>query len=321
MNPPSAIDLELLRRFLAVAHAGTVRKAALALGLSQAPLTRSIQQLEERLSSPLLERRRDGIGLTRAGQALAAQAPPLLAHAERLCRSIEGLQDVRRLNVGFSALNGRIARAIADFKARLPACEFRLRQLPTAEQHRRLADGTLDAGLVFGGHTDPVDGLQSRVLENSQVALAVPEAWPLAARPRVGLAELAGLPFIGSSRESNPFRRELLEDRCRAAGFTPDIVHECTQMSDCLRLVSIGLGVSFVTARAVGNRVSGVRCVPLDDDLSDLELRFSLIWVQHNPSASLHHFIECVERNFRKLPVDIQQGSATAHPTKGMQHG
>ena len=126
MNSPSSVDLELLRRFLAVSHFGSVRKAALALGLSQAPLTRSIHQLEERFKTPLLERRRDGISLTRAGRALAEQGPPLLAHAERMSRSILGLQDVRRLNIGFSALNGRIGRAVADFKARLPACEMHL---------------------------------------------------------------------------------------------------------------------------------------------------------------------------------------------------
>lgn len=321
MKPSSAIDLELLRRFMAVAQAGTVRKAAAVLGLSQAPLTRSIHQLEARFSTALLERRRDGIGLTRAGRALAEQAPPLLAHCERLSRSIEGLQDVRRLNVGFSALNGRIARAIAEFKARLPACDLHLRQLPTAEQHRRLADGTLDVGLVFGGHAEPVDGLQSRVLEHSAVALAVPQQWPIAARQRVSLAELSDLPFIGSSRESNPFRRELLEERCRAAGFTPNVVHECTQMSDCLRLVSIGLGVSFVTTRAVSSGAAGVRCVALDDDLTDLEVRLAMVWVQQNPSPALHHFIESVERNFGDAPAERPPGDEAPHPTKGRHHG
>jgi DNA-binding transcriptional LysR family regulator len=311
MPPEFAIDLELLRRFLAVAQAGSVRKAAGGLGLSQPPLTRSIQQLEERFGTPLLERRSDGIGLTRAGRMLAEQGPSLLAHAERLYRATKGVQAVRRLNVGFSALHGRITSAIADFRARLPACELHLHQLPTAEQHRRLSDGTLDIGLVFGGHTDPVEGFQSRVLEQSSVALAVPEQWPIASKPCVRLADLAGLPFIGSSRESNPFRREMMEERCRAAGFTPDIAHECTQMSDCLKLVSIGLGVSFVTTRAVASRIAGVRCLPLDEDLTDLEVRLTMIWLDQNPSPSRRHFLDCVDKVFF--------GGVSAPPTRGPQ--
>ena len=311
MIPAFAIDLELLRRFLAVAQARSVRKAAGTLGLSQPPLTRSIQQLEERFGTPLLERRSDGVTLTHAGRVLAEQGPALLAHAERLCRATEDVQAVRRLNVGFSALHGRIVSAIADFRTRLPACELHLRQLPTAEQHRRLADGTLDIGLVFGGNAEPVDGFQSRVLEHSSVALAVPEKWPIAAKSRVSLAELAGLPFIGSSRESNPFRRELMEERCRAAGFTPAIVHECTQMSDCLKLVSIGLGVSFVTTRSVSSRVAGVRCLPLDEDLTDLEVRLTMIWLDQNPSPSRRHFLDSVDKVFF--------GGASVPPTRGRE--
>lgn len=305
MNSESAIDLELLRRFLAVAQARSVRQAAGALGISQPPLTRSIQQLEERFGTPLLKRGSHGIALTAAGQTLADQGLSLLAHAERLCRATKGAEDVRRLNVGFSALHGRIASAIADFKARLPACELHLRQLPTAEQHRRLTDGTLDVGLVFGGHGDAADGFQSKVLESVPVVLAVPEKWPIAAKPRVSLAELAGLPFIGSARESNPFRREQMEDRCRMAGFTPDIVHECTQMSDCLRLVSIGLGVSFVTARSSASRIPGVRYLDLDEDLTDLEVRLTMIWQGQNVSPARPHFIRSVERIFAGAPAPL----------------
>jgi DNA-binding transcriptional LysR family regulator len=298
MNPQSAIDLELLRRFLAVAESRSVRKAAVTLGLSQPPLTRSIQQLEERIGAPLLERGNRGIALTVAGRALAEHGPSLLAHAERLCRATTGQQEIRRLNVGFSALHGRISRAIADFQARLPACELHLRQLPTADQHRRLAEGTLDIGLVFGGHGDPEEGFQSRVLEHIPVALAVPEKYPVAMKSRVSLAELAGLPFIGSARESNPFRRERMEDRCRAAGFTPNIVHECTQMSDSLKLVSLGLGVSFVPARSSSNRIAGVRFLALDEDLTDLEVRLIMIWVDQNLSPARRHFIDSVDRIF-----------------------
>jgi DNA-binding transcriptional LysR family regulator len=314
MKPEFAIDLELLRRFLAVAQARSLRKAAAALGLSQPPLTRSIQQLEELFGMPLLERGSQGIALTHAGRTLADSGPSLLAHAERLCRSTQGVQEVRRLNVGFSALHGRITGALADFRARLPACELHLRQLPTAEQHRRLADGTLDIGLVFGGHADPVDGFQSQVLENIPVVLAVPEKWSIAAKKRVNLSELAGLPFIGSSRESNPFRREQMEERCRAAGFTPDIVHECTQMSDCLKLVSICLGVSFVATRSPASRTAGVRYVALDEDLTELEVRLIMIWLDQNTSAARRYFLDSVDRIFSGAQTPLPQKARGLRP-------
>jgi DNA-binding transcriptional LysR family regulator len=321
MNAESAIDLELLRRFLAVAQAHSVRKAASTLGLTQPPLTRSIQQLEERLGTPLVERRNDGIGLTQAGHLLAQQGPSLLEHSERLWRATKGVNEARRLNVGFYALHGPIIRAIADFTARLPGCELHLRQLPTAEQHRRLLDGTLDVGFVFGGPTELAEGFQSRVLVHNSVTLAVPARWPIAQKPRVSLADLAGLPFIGSSREANPFRREKLEERCRAAGFTPQIAHECTQMSDCLKLVSLGLGVSLVTTRSLSGQTAGVRCVPLDEDLSDLEVQLIMIWLEQNTSPARRHFLDSVDRTVFGGTGSPSSGPPAARSNERNQHG
>ena len=63
-------DWALLRAFLEVAQAGSLSRAALALGSSQPTLSRQVAQLEAQLGHALFERTTRGVRLTEAGAAL-----------------------------------------------------------------------------------------------------------------------------------------------------------------------------------------------------------------------------------------------------------
>ena len=65
-------DWALLRAFLEVAQAGSLSRAALALGSSQPTLSRQVAQLEGQLGHALFERTTRGVRLTDAGAALRA---------------------------------------------------------------------------------------------------------------------------------------------------------------------------------------------------------------------------------------------------------
>lgn len=75
------MSLQQLQYFVAVAEEEHVTRAAERLHISQPPLSRQIQALEDELGQPLFERRGRGIALTAFGRYFAAQATALLAHA------------------------------------------------------------------------------------------------------------------------------------------------------------------------------------------------------------------------------------------------
>jgi 2,3-bisphosphoglycerate-dependent phosphoglycerate mutase len=62
------MDLLLMRSLLAVAEHGAITDAAVALGISQSALSRRIDQLEDTLGAPVLERMGRGITLTAIGR-------------------------------------------------------------------------------------------------------------------------------------------------------------------------------------------------------------------------------------------------------------
>ena len=73
------VDTRLLRYFAVVAEEGNLTRAAERLFVSQPALTKQIRQLESQMGVRLFTRSRAGMTLTAAGQALARQAPAVLA--------------------------------------------------------------------------------------------------------------------------------------------------------------------------------------------------------------------------------------------------
>ena len=68
------MDFRHIRAFIAVADASSVTKAAQRLHISQPPLTRQIQQLEQELGLTLFVRHRHGVVLTEGGRRLLEKA-------------------------------------------------------------------------------------------------------------------------------------------------------------------------------------------------------------------------------------------------------
>jgi DNA-binding transcriptional LysR family regulator len=87
---PDEPDWSLLRAFLAVAQAGSLSRAAVALGTSQPTLSRQVAALEAQLGQPVFERSSRGVRLTEAGQALRVPAEHMREQAREFARIAAG---------------------------------------------------------------------------------------------------------------------------------------------------------------------------------------------------------------------------------------
>jgi DNA-binding transcriptional LysR family regulator len=145
-----------LRVFLAVAQAGSLRRAARALGLGQPTVIRHVRQLEQSLGTRLFERTPDGHRLTKWGQHLLPMAQSMADTATAI--------DRRRMAFGDDA--GGVVRVVAGewvsrfLAPRLATAASAHRDLTVelAESHlepdldRREADLYVRHGLPARGH-------------------------------------------------------------------------------------------------------------------------------------------------------------------------
>ena len=84
------LDWDDLRYFLAVAHEGTLARAATALGINATTVGRRLTALEERVGARLLDRTPTGFVLTSAGRDLLPHAERMQAEALSLEREVLG---------------------------------------------------------------------------------------------------------------------------------------------------------------------------------------------------------------------------------------
>jgi LysR family transcriptional regulator, regulator of abg operon len=137
-----------LRDFIAIATSRSLRSAASSLGLTQPAISRSLQELEEELGVPLVERHARGVSLTLAGDKFLLRAQVAMESIRRGCDEARQFHGDSHGTVSVSltsaAVLGLLAYAYPLFRAAWPTINLRFvgGQFPLVEP--RLRSGELD---------------------------------------------------------------------------------------------------------------------------------------------------------------------------------
>jgi DNA-binding transcriptional LysR family regulator len=248
--------------------------------MSQPPLSQQVQRLERELGVQLFRRNRRRVELTAAGSALVPEARRTLAAAERAAATVRAVAAGAsgRLTLGFisSIAHGVLPRLVRELRAQAPDLEISLVEANTAQQIELLRLGQLDAGLV----RPPIlaAGVELEIVGVEPLRAVLPDDHPLADRRSIGLAELAGEPFVLFPRPIGPGLYDQIVGLCRAAGFSPEIVYESAATATMVAMVEAGVGVAVLPASHEGT--GSARFVPLDGD--GFETGIGLAWSSAN---------------------------------------
>ena len=152
------MDFRHLKYFVAVAQERSFTRAAERLYISQPPLSRQIQQLEEELGLKLLDREARPLALTEAGRFFHGRAVRMLEQLDETIAMTRRLSQVdRRLVIGFvpSTMYGALPRIARLFRARKPQVPLVLVEKTTVEQGEALKAGQIDVGFGRVRFDDP----------------------------------------------------------------------------------------------------------------------------------------------------------------------
>lgn len=241
------MELRHLRYFQAVADTLNFTRAAERLHIAQPPLSRQIQQLEEELGTPLLERGRP-LRLTEAGRYFHEQSAALLQQVQALCDTTRRIGQGQRqwLGIGFapSTLYAVLPELIRELRQD-PDLELGLQEMTTLQQVEALKSGRIDIGFGRIRFDDPA--IHQQVLREDPLVAVLPAGHRLLGRP-VSLQQLAGEPFVLYPANPRPSYADHVLALFANRGLAVRIGQWANELQTAIGLVAAGLGVALVPA-------------------------------------------------------------------------
>ncbi|MBP6558998.1 MAG: LysR family transcriptional regulator [Burkholderiaceae bacterium] len=289
------MDLRDMRYFLAVAEEGHMGRAANRLHLSQPPLTRHIQALEEKLGVPLFLRTPKGMALTEAGLTLLQEVPNLLELAQQAAERtrLAGQGWIGRLDVGLfgSGVLDVIPRILAQFHQARPDVKIVLHNLTKDAQLQALRERRITVG--FNRLVPAAPDISTMTVLRESLMVALPAVHPLLVLPSLRIRDLANVPLILYPNVPMRGLAQEVSDAFHAEGVPLRVEQEVEDVLTAVALVSAGFGMAVTTQSASNLRLPGVAFRPLhSSQLKELEL--SCLYRTDDRSRALQAFLEVV---------------------------
>ncbi|OLR91342.1 LysR family transcriptional regulator [Actinokineospora bangkokensis] len=296
------LEFRHLRIVIAVADEGSITRAAAALKLSQPSLTSQLQRIERELGAPLFDRLRTGVAPTAFGRSVLAKARAVL-HGMAALRGEALPAADRPIRLRLGGFPGSLLSVVVPRLVGLPGTTAVHTDPSTAALLAAVRGGRLDAAVVADVHgfeVPPLPGVHRAVVVPREPRfVALPARHPLAHRPVIALADLAGEHWIVDPHEDHGGTAPL-RAACRAAGFDPVVAHEISDTSSTRDFVRTGQGVCL--AQPTATEGPGLVVRPLVGD--PVLRRIDLVWTQPCPisPARLHRavadaYVELTGRN------------------------
>lgn len=196
------LKLRHVRLLLAVHEGGTLRQAAMQLGVTQPAATKMLHELEDALGLKLFERAGRGLRWTAAGRRVLEHFSGLQGGLAALARELAQMapEGVQLLQVGaiMAASTDVLAPALLALRQRYPQLGVEIVVDTSDRLCEALEAGRLDVVL---GRVAPRDAARLpdyafTALGEEALAVVCGTAHPLAGRARLGFAELLGHPWI-----------------------------------------------------------------------------------------------------------------------------
>ena len=242
------MKINQLRYFLVLAEELHFVRAAARLNVSQPPLSRQIQALEQELGLTLFVRGNQRVSLTEAGAALYRDLKETFAALDRAVTRAKGVArgEAGRIALGMtgSVSFGVMPAILERFHSKFPLVRMEILHLIKADQMQALAARRISLGLTRSAvHTAQI---VSEVIHQEPFIAALHESHPLARQKIVALEKLAPDNFVLYRGNSWPSVADEIIGLCATAGFSPSIDQDTGEMQTAVSLVAAGLGVTVV---------------------------------------------------------------------------
>lgn len=241
------MDIDLLRKYLAIGQYGSIRKTAAVFGMSPAALSHQLSEIEQLIGQALLHRTNSHTEYTKAGSDFAQSAKLFLEQLDQSMINLRqsGAQANASLRIAVTAdfISYGLANALNSINYNNPDIHIDLYDDREYEIFDGLDSGNLDIYFTFiYDEIIPPDYLSVPLL-HSNTFVILKTSHPMANRTSVSLNDLNGEHFILYPRTKvlhvNEYQRNLLAE----SGIDYSIIESSTPQNLYSYLLPIGKGI------------------------------------------------------------------------------
>lgn len=255
--------LQQLRIIKAIATETSFTRAAEILFISQPSLSKQLKILENRVGILLINRDKNKISLTEAGQLFLQYAERILALCEESCRALNDLQNGDRgnLTVGASQTIGTylMPRVLALFAQNYPQINLKVQVDSTRIIVKNVVDRDIDIAVVGGDVPEILKkNLEIESFVDDELSLIIPKSHPFATNNRklINKDDLYHLNFIALNPNSTIRKfidNILIQNNIETKQF--NIIMQLNSIEAIKTAVSLGLGAAFVSSSAIEKEI------------------------------------------------------------------
>lgn len=247
------LNLTTLRYFVAVCDAGSLTRAAEQENIVTSALSKRLAQLEEDLSTVLMERGRRGVLLTPAGETLLEHSRAILGSARRISEDMKAYGNGVRGKVHLLGTASAISESLADdVSAFMKLPEHReiqvdIQEAVSQEIVRRIREGSASIGVLW----DAADlrGLSHMPYRTDRLAVVVHPDHPLARLNECSFDDTLAYEHVGL--ESASAVNVMMARAAALVGKRMRYRAQVSTFESALRIIRANLGIAVIPQEVV----------------------------------------------------------------------
>ena len=229
--------------FVKTVELGSFTRAAQELDYAQSSISKMVADLESEWNMTLLERSKNGVCLTSAGEQVLPFLRKILNDHQELEGQISQMNGVEtgivRIGTFASVAINWLPNIFASLQKDYPGIEYEMLLGNYDEVEQWIKEGRVDCGFL---HLPTLPQFDSILLKQDEYKIVLPSGHYLAEKETVAIEELNGLPFLLLEHGGKTEVSNLLE----SSHVQPDIRFTTWEDFAIMAMVEKGMGVSIL---------------------------------------------------------------------------
>ncbi len=294
------MNLRQMEVFHAIMRAGSVTGAARLLNVTQPAVSTVLRHCESQLRVKLFDRTGGRLHPTPEAHAIYPDIANIFQRVETVTRITQDLVGGRlgQITVAatFSAANGPLASAVAEFVSTRPGVRVAIHALPSFQVIDRVARRESDFGLCFAPARDPA--IETEELKLSPIAAILPRSHPLARLSVVPIEALAGQEII--TYASHTAIGKPVEEAFQHARIELNRRIQVNYSMTAFMLAAQGAGIALVEPQLLG--MANTPCLVARPISPRIEVRTLLVLpIGRPPAKTSSKLVELIRSHFARM--------------------